>query len=87
MGKDADVKDKSTRYSFKYGNSDVTVTGPIYHIDGIVPQAYDVANPTVSEGGVTFNGFYYATPMLPSQAPSTTSTASCLKLMMWLIQP
>ncbi len=59
VGKDADVKDKSTSYSFKYGNSDVTVTGPIYHIDGIVPQAYDVANPTVSEGGVTFNGFYY----------------------------
>lgn len=59
VGKDADVKDKSTSYSFKYGNSDVTVTGPIYHIDGIEPQAYDVANPTVSEGGVTFNGFYY----------------------------
>lgn len=59
VGKDADVKDRSTRYSFKYGNSDVTVTGPIYHIDGIVPQAYNVANPTVSEGGVTFNGFYY----------------------------
>lgn len=59
VGKDADVKDKSTSYSFKYGNSDVTVTGPIYHIDGIEPQAYDVANPTMSEGGVTFNGFYY----------------------------
>lgn len=59
VGKDADVKDRSTSYSFKYGNSDVTVTGPIYHIDGIVPQAYDVAAPTVSEGGVTFNGFYY----------------------------
>lgn len=59
VGKDADVKDRSTDYSFKYGNSDVTVKGSIYHIDGIVPQAYDVANPTVSEGGVTFNGFYY----------------------------
>ena len=59
VGKDADVKDRNTSYSFKYGNSDVTVTGPIYHIDGIEPQAYDVANPTVSEGGVTFNGFYY----------------------------
>ena len=59
VGKDADVKDRSTSYSFKYGNSDVTVTGPIYHIDGIEPQAFDVANPTVSEGGVTFNGFYY----------------------------
>lgn len=59
VGKNADVKDRSTNYSFKYGNSDVTVTGSIYHIDGIVPQAYDVANPTVSEGGVTFNGFYY----------------------------
>lgn len=59
VGKNADVKDRSTNYSFKYGNSDVTVKGSIYHIDGIVPQAYDVANPTVSEGGVTFNGFYY----------------------------
>lgn len=59
VGKNADVKDRSTSYSFKYGNSDVTVKGSIYHIDGIVPQAYDVANPTVIEGGVTFNGFYY----------------------------
>ena len=59
VGKDADVKDKSTSYSFKYGNSDVTVTGPIYHIDGIEPQAYTDAAPTKSEGDVTFNGFYY----------------------------
>lgn len=59
VGKDADVKDKSTSYSFKYGNNDVNVTGPIYHIDGIVPQAYTDAAPTKSEGGVTFNGFYY----------------------------
>lgn len=69
VGKDADVKDKSTSYSFKYGNSDVTVTGPIYHIDGIEPQAYDVANPTVSEGGVTFNGFYYK----PTEGATTGS--------------
>lgn len=59
VGKDADVKDKSKSYSFKYGNTDVNVTGPIYHIDGIVPQAYTDAAPTKSEGGVTFNGFYY----------------------------
>lgn len=59
VGKDADVKDKSTGYTFKYGNSDVSVTAPIYHIDGIVPQAYTDAAPTKSEGGVTFNGFYY----------------------------
>lgn len=59
VGKDADVKDRSTSYSFKYGNSDVTVTGPIYHIDGIEPQAYTDAAPTKSEGDVTFNGFYY----------------------------
>lgn len=59
VGKDADVKDKKTSYVFKYGNNDVTVTGPIYHIDGIVPQAYTDAAPTKSEGGVTFNGFYY----------------------------
>ena len=59
VGKDADVKDKSTGYTFKYGNSDVNVTGPIYHIDGIVPQAYTDAAPTKSEGDVTFHGFYY----------------------------
>lgn len=59
VGKEADIKDKSTRYSFKYGNSDVNVTGPIYHIDGIVPQAYTDAAPTKSKDGVTFNGFYY----------------------------
>lgn len=59
VGKDADVKDKSKSYTFKYGNNDVKVTGPIYHIDGIVPQAYTDAAPTKSEGGVTFNGFYY----------------------------
>lgn len=59
VGKEADIKDKSTRYSFKYGNSDVNVTGPIYHIDGIVPQAYTDADPTKIEGGVTFKGFYY----------------------------
>lgn len=66
VGKDADVKDKSTPYSFKYGNSDVNVTGPIYHIDGIVPQAYTDAAPTKSVGDVTFNGFYYK----PDGAPS-----------------
>lgn len=59
VGKEADIKDKSTSYSFKYGNSGVTVNGPIYHIDGIVPQAYTDAAPTKSVGGVTFNGFYY----------------------------
>lgn len=59
VGKDADVKDKSTSYSFKYNNTKVSVTGPIYHIDGIVPQAYTDAAPTKSEGGVTFKGFYY----------------------------
>lgn len=59
VGKDADVKDKSTGYTFKYGNSDVNVTGPIYHIDGIVPQAYTDAALTKSEGDVTFHGFYY----------------------------
>lgn len=59
VGKDADIKDKSTSYSFKYGNSNVTVTGPIYHIDGIVPQAYTDADPTKIEGDVTFHGFYY----------------------------
>lgn len=59
VGKDADIKDKSTSYSFKYGNTDVSVTGPIYHIDGIVPQAYTDADPTKIEGGVTFKGFYY----------------------------
>lgn len=66
VGKDADVKDKSTPYSFKYGNSDVNVTGPIYHIDGIVPQAYTDAAPTKSVGDVTFHGFYYK----PDGAPS-----------------
>lgn len=67
VGKDADVKDKSTGYTFKYGNSDVNVTGPIYHIDGIVPQAYTDAALTKSEGGVTFNGFYYKpTELAPS---------------------
>lgn len=66
VGKDADVKDKSTRYTFKYGNSDVNVTGPIYHIDGIVPQAYNNAAPTKSVGVVTFHGFYYK----PEGAPS-----------------
>ena len=59
VGKDADVKDTNTGYSFKYNNTNVSVTGPIYHIDGIVPQAYDNAAPTKSVGGVTFNGFYY----------------------------
>lgn len=59
VGKDADVKDKGTSYSFKYNNTKVSVTGPIYHIDGIVPQAYTDAAPTKSEGGVTFKGFYY----------------------------
>lgn len=59
VGKEADIKDKSTSYSFKYGNSGVTVNGPIYHIDGIVPQAYTDAAPTKSVGGVTFNGFFY----------------------------
>ena len=59
VGKDADVKDKSTGYTFKYGNSDVNVTGPIYHIDGIVPQAYTDAAPIKSEGDVKFYGFYY----------------------------
>lgn len=59
VGKEADIKDKSTRYSFKYGNSDVNVTGPIYHIDGIVPKAYTEAAPTKNESGVTFKGFYY----------------------------
>ena len=59
VGKDADVKDKSTSYSFKYNNAKVNVKGPIYHIDGIVPQAYTDAAPTKSEGGVTFKGFYY----------------------------
>lgn len=59
VGKEADIKDKSTSYSFKYGNSGVTVNGPIYHIDGIVPKAYTEAAPTKSEDGVTFNGFYY----------------------------
>ena len=59
VGKEADIKDKSTSYSFKYGNSDVNVTGPIYHIDGIVPKAYTEAAPTKNESGVTFKGFYY----------------------------
>lgn len=67
VGKDADVKDMNTSYSFKYGNNDVKVTGPIYHIDGIVPQEYTDAAPTTSKGGVTFNGFYYKpTELAPS---------------------
>lgn len=69
VGKDADVKDKSKSYTFKYGNNDVKVTGPIYHIDGIVPQAYTDAAPTKSEGGVTFHGFYYKpTELAPSDS-------------------
>lgn len=60
VGKDADVMDKkNTSYSFKYNNTNVSVKGPIYHIDGIVPQAYTDAAPTKSEGGVIFHGFYY----------------------------
>lgn len=69
VGKDADVKDKSTSYSFKYNNTKVSVTGPIYHIDGIVPQAYTDAAPTKSEGDVKFYGFYYK-PTEGAGAPS-----------------
>lgn len=67
VGKDADVKDTNTSYSFKYNNTNVSVKGPIYHIDGIVPQAYTDAAPTKSEGGVIFHGFYYKpTELAPS---------------------
>lgn len=69
VGKEADVKNKSTNYSFKYNNYNVSVTGPIYHIDGIVPQAYTDAAPIKSEGDVKFYGFYYK-PTEGAGAPS-----------------
>lgn len=60
VGNEPDVKDKTQSYTFEYGNNQsATVYGPLYHIDGVVPVAYDNAAPTTTEGSVTFHGFYY----------------------------
>lgn len=59
VGKDADVTTKNDSYSFEYGaNINVSVTGPIYHIDGVTPTTFN-SEVTTTTGGVTFQGYYY----------------------------
>ncbi len=60
VGKDADVADKTKDYTFEYtANTNVTVHGPLYHIDGITPMAFTDCAPVTTEGNVAFHGFYY----------------------------
>lgn len=60
VGNEPDVKDKNAVYTFEYGNNQTaTVSGPLYHIDGVVPVEYNNAAPTTTEGNVTFHSFYY----------------------------
>ena len=60
VGKDtADVATKNDNYSFEYGaNVKVSVTGPIYHIDGVTPTTFS-SEVTTTTNGVTFQGYYY----------------------------
>lgn len=60
VGKDAaDVATKNENYSFEYGaNVDVSVKGPIYHIDGVTPTTFN-SEVTTTEDGMTFQGYYY----------------------------
>ena len=59
VGKDADVATKNDSYSFEYGaNVNVSVKGPIYHIDGVTPTTFN-SEVTTTEDGMTFKGFYY----------------------------
>lgn len=61
VGKNADVTDKSQSYTFEYtANNNVTIKGPIYHIDGIIPKAFTECAPAYNGGSdITFHGFYY----------------------------
>lgn len=60
VGKDADVATKTDDYTFEYtANTNVTVHGPLYHIDGITPIAVTDCAPVTTEGDIAFHGFYY----------------------------